>query len=246
MSFDKKALFTFGRFQPPTIGHKILIDFIVNTAAEQGADPFIYVSSKQNIMDKYTKSKKYLTMKSNRYFESTDLNENPLSVDVKVKYLQRMFPDKAQIFINTTESRCTSIFPIVDHMKSQGYTSIIMAVGSDRVESFQRILGPVGVSVISAGDRTIVAATPSNAKAMSGTKMREAAVAGSFEAFKQGVMIGSMTDEDAFSLLNAVRAGLGYEPIVRTEGGRRSRTRRIRILKKKKSRKYRLRLEERT
>jgi len=241
MSLDKKALFTFGRFQPPTIGHKILIDFIVNTAAEQGADPFIYVSSTPNKLTKTNRG-----MKDTGTFRTTKTNENPLSVDVKMKYLQKMYPDTASVFINTTEHGCTGIFAIVDHIKSQGYTSITMAVGSDRVESFQRILRGVGVTVISAGDRTIVAGTPSNAKAMSGTKMREAAVAEKVEAFKQGVMIGSMTEEDAFTLLNAVRVGLGYDPLVRTEGGRYLRTRRIRILKKKKSRKYRLRLEERT
>lgn len=233
-----KALFTFGRFQPPTIGHKVLIDFIVNKAAELDAEPFIYVSSKKNDMDKYLKSKKYNDMITKGYFESTDLNENPLPVTRKLYYLQKMFTDKASIFIQGT-----TIFAIIDTIKSKGYTDITMAVGSDRVETFHKLLTKVGVNVISAGERTVN--TSLNAKAMSGTKMREAAVAADTVAFKRGVLVGSMTDEDAINLLNEVREGLGYKPL--TEGGRRKHTIRIKKSKKShKSRKYRLRLEERT
>ena len=230
-----KALFTFGRFQPPTVGHKVLIDFIAETAAAQGADPYVFVSSTQN---------KSRTAKP--IFESTKANENPLSVYDKVKYLNKMYPDTPVKIINTTESECTTIFQIVDKLRSNGYTEITMAVGSDRVESFQKILSRVGVNIIPAGVPRTVNANSSNVKAMSGTKMRIAAVSGNIEKFKEGVLIGSMTEADALDLLNLVRQGLGYD-VLYQGGALRNRTqRRIKIKRHRKSRRYVLRLEERT
>jgi nicotinic acid mononucleotide adenylyltransferase len=227
------VLFTFGRFQPPTIGHKVLIDFIAETAAIHNADPYVFVSSTQN---------KSRVAKAT--FESTKANENPLSVYDKVSYLKKMYHDTKVEFINTTECECTSIFQIIDKLRSAGYIDITMAVGSDRVESFQKILSRVNVTVIPAGAPRTVNANSSNVKAMSGTKMREAAVSGNIEAFKRGVLIGSMTDEDAMNLFNLVRQGLGYSK----GGALRNKTYKKRVIVKKhrKSRRYVLRLEERT
>jgi len=229
----QNVLFTFGRFQPPTIGHKVLIDFIASESAKlDGTDGYIFVSSTQN---------KQLRPKN--IFESTKQNENPLSVDVKVLYLKKMYPETSVKIINTTECECRTIFSIIDKLKSAGYTGLTMAVGSDRVESFKPLMSRVGVNVIAAGER-VINASSNSVKAMSGTKMREAAVAGNVNAFKQGVLIGSMTDTDAMELLNAVRSGLGYGPLV--IGGSSSRkNRRIRI-KTRRRKQYRLRLEERT
>ena len=98
-----KVIFTFGRFQPPTIGHKVLIDKIAamamananekasektnansnaNAQADAQADAYVFVSSKQNDMVKYKASKAYKEMKTTGTFKSTDLNENPLPNDI--------------------------------------------------------------------------------------------------------------------------------------------------------------------
>lgn len=230
------VLFTFGRFQPPTIGHKVLIDFIESESARLGTDGYIFVSSTQN-----------KPLRSKAIFESSKQNENPLSVYDKVTYLKKMYPETSVKFINTTECECRTIFQIVDKLKSMGYTGLTMAVGSDRVESFNKILSKIGVNVIPAGERTVNTSSNS-AKAMSGTKMREAAVAGNVDAFKKGVLIGSMTESDATSLLNAVRIGLGYDPLVLGGFSSRIKTRKNRSLriKTRRLKRYRLRLEERT
>jgi len=47
-----KVYFTFGRFQPPTIGHKVLIDKLSELARAEDADAYVFVSSKQNDMEK--------------------------------------------------------------------------------------------------------------------------------------------------------------------------------------------------
>lgn len=232
------VLFTFGRFQPPTIGHKVLIDFITSESARLGTDGYIFVSSTQN-----------KPLRSKAIFESSKQNENPLSVYDKVTYLKKMYPETSVKFINTTECECRTIFQIVDKLKSAGYTGLTMAVGSDRVESFKAIMSRVGVNVIPAGERTVnVGSNFIPVKAMSGTKMRNAAVAGNVDAFRKGVLIGSMTEVDVMALLNAVRLGLGYDPLVLGGFSSRIKTRKNRNLriKTRRLKRYKLRLEERT
>jgi len=234
-----KVYFTFGRFQPPTIGHQVLINKLAELSKEE-ADAYVFVSSKQNDMVKYKKSKIYKSIKEGK-FESTDLNENPLPVDLKVATLKKMYPDSPVTFIDTTAERCPQLFNILDVLKSAGYTDITMGVGSDRVETFTKVLKSSGVSVVSLGERS-VNSTNMTAKAMSGTKMREAAIEGNKEKFLRGVMIGSMTESDAIGLMNAIRINLEFPAIV--EGGSSRKTRRIRIKRNKRPTTYKLRDDE--
>jgi hypothetical protein len=218
-----KAIFTFGRFQPPTIGHKVLIDSLEQAAQAMGADAYVFVSSRCNDLPKYLKSRKYKSMIDTNTFETCDTNENPLSVYQKVTWLQKMYPDSSVRFINTTEQDCRTIFAIADKLRTAGYTSMTMMVGSDRVPSFEKMFEmSENIEVIAAGTKRNNSNKPSG---MSGTKMRQAAVKGDLNAFKAGVLIGDMTEQDAKELMNQIREGLGYEAMT---GGRihRAKTRR--------------------
>lgn len=203
-----KAIFTFGRFQPPTIGHKVLIDSLAEAAQKSGADAYVFVSSRCNDMPKYLKSKKYKAMMDTKTFETCDTNENPLSVYQKVTWLQKMYPDSPVRFINTTEHDCRTIFAIADKLRTAGYTAMTLMVGSDRVPAFEKMFEmSENIEVTSAAKRN----TSNKPSGMSGTKMRQAAVKGDFNAFKAGVLIGNMTEADAKALMNEIREGLGYD-----------------------------------
>jgi len=228
------ALFAFGRFQPPTTGHQILIESVAAEAAATGADAYIFVTSSSNNLE----AKAVKTMMKSGEFKSIKENENPLSVDAKVFYLKKMYADTDVTFINTTQYECKQLFQVLDRLKSAGYESITMMAGGDRVPTFAKMFekAEVGVAVISAGERNLNMA--SNApKAMSGTKMRLAAVRGDREFFKKGVMIGNMTESDARDLMGLVRMGLGFPPV--WGGGRKIRVRHG------TRRRYRLRENER-
>ena len=232
-----KVYFTFGRFQPPTIGHKVLIDKLSELARAEDADAYVFVSSKQNNMEKYKRTRLYREMQKTGNFMSTDENENPLPVGTKVEILRKMYPASGVIFIDTTVEECPQLFNVVDKLRSSGYDDITMGVGSDRVSTFQKVFKD-SLKVESLGERTVNAANMS-AKAMSGTKMREAAISGNKEAFLGGVLIGEMTREDGIRLMNMIRLSLGYDPVV--EGGK---TRKIRIKHKRRAKTYRLRSDE--
>ena len=232
-----KVYFTFGRFQPPTIGHKILIDKLASLAREEDADAYVFVSSKQNDMEKYKRTRAYREMKLSGHFISTDLNENPLPVGTRVEILKKMYPSSGVVFIDTTVEGCPQLFNIVDKLRSAGYDDITMGVGSDRVSTFQKVFKDT-LKVESLGERAINA-TNMTAKAMSGTKMREAAISGNKDAFLNGVMIGDMAREDGIRLMNMIRLSLEYDGIA--EGGK---TRKIRIKHRRRPKTYKLRDDE--
>jgi len=191
----KKAYFSFGRFQPPTIGHGLLIEEVGKLAQADGADAYIFVSS--------TKDKK----------------KNPLTAEQKVNYLNKMHPTAYAKIINTTEFGYTTPVTVAERLYEMGYTEIVALVGSDRVAAFSRMFAKAHpyVSVDKVGsDRK--EANNGTVKSISGTKMRKAAVEGNVLLFKRGTKIGSMTDADVMSLMNDVRHGLGLSPFAKRVG----------------------------
>ena len=209
-SADKSvAYFTYGRFQPPTIGHAGLIQAVKERADITGSDAFVFVSSTMNKMDKYKTSKKYKDMLKAGVFESIKENENPLSVYQKVKYLKKMHGALGIPIVNTIEFGQANIVDIADLLGPEGlgYTKLVMLVGKDRVSSFKHAFG--SKPFISIEPYGIVRKKDS----ISGTNMRLAAVAGRFEDFKLGVMTGEMTENDCFDLMNDIRVGLAFDPI---------------------------------
>jgi len=227
------AYFTFGRFQPPTIGHALLIRNVHERAIADNADSYIFVSKSHNNMKTYLKSKKYKDMIKNNTFESTKDNENPLNIVQKVYYLEKMHPGVR--IINTVDFGFTNIVDIVSHLGPDGpvgYKHLVFLVGGDRVSTFRRIFNDIPyVRIEQAGaTRTLNNNNSSSLSSISGTKMRIAAVKGDFEKFKKGVLIGLMTENDAFEMMNCVRIGLGYEPIMKAGNLRKTMRRRRQIL----------------
>ena len=107
------AVFTFGRFNPPTIGHQKLIDVVINTAKKVNGKAFIFLSHSQN--------------------NKTD----PLSFTDKLGYLQSQYNDTNLEFGNI---EANTIIKALQKIQAQGRTKLIMVVGSDRVEEFKKLL----------------------------------------------------------------------------------------------------------
>jgi hypothetical protein len=152
-----EAFFTFGRFQPPTLGHRVLAEKLATVAGSHG-DPYIFVSSSR-----------------------TDPARNPLDVYTKVSWMKYMFRDIPVQIINTTVHECTTVPQIVNKLREAGYDKITMIVGSDRAGEFDFL---EGVTILQAGEaRDDDAAGPTG---MSGTKMRKAARNGETATFMEG------------------------------------------------------------
>lgn len=186
---SKKVVFAFGRFQPPTTGHELLVNAVRKIAAAQRADHIIFAS------------------------RTEDKKSNPLPVDRKVYYLKRMFP-KTNFIAANAEVRT---FMEAAAMLSKKYKNVVMIAGSDRVPEYKKLLDKYNgtvfkfdtIEVVSAGERDPDADTASG---MSGTKMREAAKKGDFKLFKKGLP-HTLTELDGKRLMNEIRVGMGMDSI---------------------------------
>jgi len=224
------VVYAFGRFQPPTKGHQIVIEKVMAEAERLGADAYIFPSSKQNDMAKYSKRKNFGALTQKNSFASKDVNENPLSIGQKIAFLKAAYPGVK--FIDTSEGACGcgDPFKASGALEAAGYSydAMTLVAGGDRVEGYQALFARYErpVTVISAGAR---AANP-----ISGTAMRKAAVAGDFDTFITGVAAGAVNPDDIRirGLMNQVREGLGFGP---AEGGarRRGRGRSLRVRPKR-------------
>ena len=179
----KTCYFTFGRFNPPTIGHEKLIRAVESQAASD--DYLIYPS------------------------QSFKKPDNPLPYDYKVEIMQKMFP-WAKI---ETKACCNTIIKVAQDLMMKEYTDIVMVVGSDRVADFDKLLQKYNredysfksIKVISAGERDPDA---EGASGMSASKMKESAKNVKTREFIAGIPDTLDTDEK-MKLMAKVREGMG-------------------------------------
>ena len=189
---EKTVYFTFGRMNPPTIGHEKLLSSLAKKA---GRNPYrIFISPSQ------------------------DKDKNPLDYKTKVKFARRMFPKYARSIVMTPTVR--NVMEVASKIYDEGFSNVVMVVGSDRIREFEARLNAVNgkkgrhgffnfqrISVVSAGERDPDAEGTSG---MSASKMRKAAADKDFTAFSQGLP-KNVSNVDAKGIYNAVRKGLGLK-----------------------------------
>ena len=175
------AVFTFGRFNPPTTGHEKLIKALASQVVA-GAKMYVYPSHSQNA------------------------KKDPLPHAKKIAYMKKMFPRYSK---NIITSRARNVFEIAVELYNKGHKAIIMVVGSDRVDEFDRLLNTYNgenarhgfygfddIKVISAGERDPDA---EGVTGMSASKMRAAAAENDFNQFKLGLPKGFREGEKLFA-----------------------------------------------
>ena len=198
----KTAVIGFGRMNPPTTGHGVLVNAINSKAKAYGGDPMLFLSMTHT---------PFLTDKTQK-LRPWDKIKNPLQWKQKLEYAQKFF----DIPISTDPSLNT-IMGVMKHLETKGYEKVVLVCGSDRVKEFETQILPYNntpdqsgniafnikeVSVEEGGFRDEEA---DDASGMSASKMREAAANNDFESFKQGVPVESL----AKKMFDDVRQGLG-------------------------------------
>ena len=185
------AVFTFGRFNPPTIGHEKLLNVVASTASKAKGDQYVFPSHSQ------------------------DAKKNPLTNDQKVVFMKMMFP-KHRNSIMKTNLR-TAFEAVSELHKMNKYSKIVMVVGSDRVREFNTVLNKYNdvegkhgyyrfddIDVISAGERD---PDSDGVSGMSASKMRAAVAEGDYDSFKMGVP-PTVSEKDCHTLYKAVSKGM--------------------------------------
>ena len=170
---DRKPLvFAYGRFNPPTIGHQQLIDKVVSTANEQGADYFIIPS--HSIEPK---------------------KKNPLTFSEKATILGYMVRDNSKI-----GTFGTTFINVLKKLQELGYTNVIQIAGSDRQAEFLGLVNKYNgrpdpstgnvdfnfetYKVQSSGERD---PDSDSVSGMSASKLRQLALNGDFNSFAKGM-----------------------------------------------------------
>lgn len=182
----KHVTFCFGRMNPPTIGHKQVLD----TMKSQGGEMKIFVS------------------------QSQDKKKNPLDYGTKVKFIKAMFPQYAKDIVEN--AALNTIGKVASYLHEQGYNAATFVAGSDRLEDMKNLLtqynGVEGkahgfykfdvIDFASSGDREDGA---EGVAGVSASGARAAAANNDFKAFQEATGAGEL----AKPLFTAVRKGMG-------------------------------------
>ncbi len=180
------VVITFGRFNPPTSGHQLLVESVKKIAKNLGAEHIIYATHSQ------------------------DKNKNPLKWKDKVVFMKKAFSG-ANI---SEDAKIRTLFEALGDLVDSGKKRIVMVVGGDRVSEFDKLvrkyvdqMGIEYFKVMSAGKRDPDA---DDVTGMSASKLRAAAAEGDFDSFKSGMASG-LNDRDILRLYKKVRDGMGIK-----------------------------------
>lgn len=178
--------FCFGRMNPPTVGH----EQVFKTLSEQSGDYKIFVSQTQ------------------------DKKDNPLDYKTKTDFIKKIHPEYASHLV--VDSSLNTVMKVASYLYDQGYTSATLVAGSDRIESFEKLLtqynGVEGKShgyykfeplkFVSSGDREDGA---EGVAGISASGARAAAKEGDLEAFTAATGANKYAED----LYTEVRKGMG-------------------------------------
>lgn len=180
----------FGRFQPPHRGHGKTFDYAHNLAQNVGvdapADQRFYTSRTQ------------------------DKNKNLLPHEMKVDFLQRMFPKHAHKW--DTDENVRTVLQSAQKAFNDGYKNLHFVGGEDRVEDIKNTLRKYNGDLYdfkhieghSAGER-LGRGKQAPTMNMSASKLRNAVANGDLEAFEQGFVkddnFGQKDIEELFKAL---------------------------------------------
>ena len=182
----KGATFTFGRFNPPTVGHMKLAKKMQSVSS--GDDVMIFTS------------------------HTTDKKKNPLTNSQIRKFMNPMLPRGVEV----AKSDSKTVFDVVATLHDKGYTNVKMVVGSDRIREFDSLLKKYNgvkarhgyykfdkIDVVTAGERDPDAAGDVG---MSASKMRQFVSLGQEKEFLDALPKGYRLGKQ---LYKAVQKGMG-------------------------------------
>jgi nicotinamide mononucleotide adenylyltransferase len=189
---EKHAVMAFGRMNPPTTGHEVLVNKVKSVAKQVGGSHHIILSHSQ------------------------DAAKNPLTAAQKVKHAKRFFPD-TNISVATKEE--PNFLTQAAKLHKQGVTHLHMVAGADRTAEYHKLLHKYNgthegalfnfkkITVHNAGERDPDA---EGTEGMSASKMRKHAGSGNFDDFKQGIP-KHVPEHHAKELFRDVRKGMSIK-----------------------------------
>ena len=177
----------FGRFNPPTTGHKKLLDTAKGISGDN--DFRIYPS------------------------RSHDPKKNPLDPGTKIKFMKKMFADYEEEIVNEKDMK--TIFDVLMTAQEEGYKEVTIVVGSDRLGEFKNLATKYNgelydfesIAVVPGGTRDSDA---EGVEGMSASKIRKSVKDDDRKAFERGIP-SSLGKEEINNLWNELKRSMGLE-----------------------------------
>ena len=170
------AVFAFGRFNPPTIGHEKLIQKVQSMTKQVNGKGYVFLA------------------------HTGGTQKDPIDFQTKLSYLRQHF--QADKSLSFGDQRANTIIKVMKVLEAEGRTRVIMIAGDDRVMQFQKLLNQYNgqptkagnveykfdeIQVVSAGQRDPDA---DDITGVSASKARELAMKGQEQEFSRMVMGG--------------------------------------------------------
>ena len=149
------VVIAWGRMNPMTAGHEMLVKKVIDVAKAEKGTPQIYLSHSQGAKSKTGKGA---------------VNKDPLAYDDKIKFAQKAFGPIVK------KSPAKTIIQLLKLLDKQ-FDRVVLVAGSDRVKEFNNTLNKYNgkeykfseLKIVSAGQRD---ADADDVSGISGTKMR--------------------------------------------------------------------------
>ena len=179
---------TFGRHNPPHIGHKLTLDKAHDVAGNEGGDQRFYTSHSQ------------------------DREKNPLPRDLKLKFLKKMFPDHAPKWDGDDNVR--TIIGAAQKAHQEGYKNFHFMGGGDRQQAMEGLLRKYNGDLYdfndiyshSAGDRDELGIGDDPIAKISASRQRRAVQNDDMDGFMEGILTHKgFTMDDAKELFSALK-----------------------------------------
>ena len=170
------AVFAFGRFNPPTIGHEKLIQKVQSMTKQVNGKGYVFLA------------------------HTGGTQKDPIDFQTKLSYLRQHF--QADKSLSFGDQRANTIIKVMKVLEAEGRTRVIMIAGDDRVMQFQKLLNQYNgqptkagnveykfdeIQVVSAGQRDPDA---EDITGVSASKARELAIKGNWHEFSKIIMGG--------------------------------------------------------
>jgi len=183
-------MLSFGRHNPPHLGHKKILDLASSLSEDIGADKRFYTS------------------------QSQDPKQNPLPFLFKLKQLMKMFPEHADSFDG--DQGVKTILNAATKGYNDGYKNLHFTGGGDSRDKIENLLRKYNGQLFNFNN--IYSHEPQEEEdpegesflsQLSSSKMRKFAQGGDIMSFLQGLPIGdSYTEDDGRELFSMLRSML--------------------------------------
>jgi len=183
----KTAIFTYGRFQPPTKGHKELIMWLQKQAefwkkSGENVSTFLFTSQKDNDFENprgdFEKLRQARVAKAAASIKKK--TGNPLKIEKKLEFLNFYFGDLGITIVDVEKENIKTIPQAATWLERQGYDRIIFFVGREPGEDMGEERDRGGL-LKKNKDLFFLATSNRDEEKISATKVREAAIKGDFD-----------------------------------------------------------------